>query len=141
MVWAAAAAALGAWLAAWQQAPQWQLSLALSAGGVVGAGCVAGLWWGRAKRAGHAEVTLTWTGEAWQCNGQAMRPPAVRWDGGCWMLVVLDGRPRREVARWWVVCAASAGPAWHPFRAAVYAHMGPDGPKSLETMASGPHLR
>lgn len=150
LVWAAAAAGLAAWLAAWLQAPQWQLSLALSVGGVVGVGCVVctgyegygrRLGWGRAKPVGHAELTLAWTGEAWQCHGQAIGPPVVRWDGGCWMLVKLSGLPRREVARWWVVCAASAGPAWHPFRAAVYAHEGTDGPPSLETMALGPHLR
>ncbi len=140
-VWAVTAGALGAWCAAWQQAPQWQLALALTAGGVVGVGSAAGVWWARGKSVHRPTVMLAWTGKVWQCDGVEIDAPRVRWDGGFWMLVALQGGGLRRDMRWWVLSAASAGADWHPFRAAVYARVGRHRSKSLETMASGPHLR
>ena len=137
-VWAACAAALAAWGAAWQQAPQWQLCMTLAAGGTASVAAVAWAWWaGR-----HAAATpLRWTGHVWQCGDAVITAPRVRLDLGSCMLVELPRTAASVGSRWWVLTYASDRRAWHPFRAAVYAHARPDEPLTLETMASGPHLR
>jgi hypothetical protein len=145
-----AAAALTAW--AGLQAglggspPAWAAGLAW-----IAAAAAAGAW--LARRALPADgAQLTWDGASWAlttrassgalagtpgaCVQRPIKQVAMALDLGAWILLRLQ--VGAGGARWQVVRAACAGPAWHGLRLALRTQAGPAGPQPGRS-AAGRH--
>lgn len=122
LLWALAAATLGAWLLArGGQPPGWAGGLVLPAG-----------WLAWRFSAGTA-ATLSWDGQQWQLNATPVQL-TVAMDLGPWLLLSLQaGRRRRR--HWLPATAAQAGPHWHALRAALYSRA-PEAPLAAAPPAS-----
>ena len=123
LVWSTAAATFGAWLA----------RRALPANGTVLAWD--GASWAVTTRSSRGRALAGST-----CAG--LRLPiqqlAVALDLGPWILLRLQADAGG--ARWQVVRAASAGPAWHGLRLALLTQAGPTGPRPARSAADRPGL-
>jgi hypothetical protein len=118
------AALAGASVCAWGALQLGLGAAAASASAVAAGAAAAATGW---RRASWPDVELRWNGQHWQ-SGDADGEVDVMLDLDAWMLLRL--RPAAGRARWLPVSRAGAGAAWHPLRAALFAHAGapaPDG--------------
>jgi hypothetical protein len=125
---AAAAGALGAWLARWLDAGLAGMVAALA---FAAAAAWAGWRWSSAPA-----CRIVWTGAQWttSCADAAPMesdPPRVMLDLGRWMLLRI--RPVAGGRHLWVgLSEGDAGASWQPFRAAVYSSVSDSAPRSPE---------
>jgi hypothetical protein len=129
LLFAAAAAALAAWVA--QRLGFWRGAAGAGAGAAV---LGAAVGW-RLRTSAPARVA--WTGAAWEMatgpaggGGTPIPPPEVAVDLGRWMLLRL--RPPGHRPLWVEATERGAGDAWPAWRAAVYSRAVPSSPRSPE---------
>jgi hypothetical protein len=123
LIWALAAAALCAWLAARN-----------------GHQAVLGLWGGLPSgllawrlSPGRA-ATLHWNGEQWHLGGAPVRA-TVAMDLDRWLLLALQPSEVPGRRHWLPATALQAGARWHALRAALYSRA-PESPLAASTPAS-----